>query len=547
MKIWRKIAIGQDEVQFDFNYLPHPRGVVNMRWRTTGHPDESADNVLYTIARDGVLRVWAPVYPHDVHLLQLWAAVDLRDGGAAQDVCSAFVVDSHVFQQATVGAVANAGDGGDKERASLQRLAEVAGRLPEVVVLFDTEGRMSAWGMENVGCKAQKTTNVFSIVQGEETGLRVLGGAEGRVGFTAWAGGEGIVVLAHAWDGRILWCESRIDRMLDPYPRGKRFEVKGIWSGHEGAVRKLVRTTDGRTLLTSTDDNDLYVWAKRRVGDTVGLTRQSLLQSDDRVRRAVIFRDGNFIMTLYPDAAVLWDTREHIAKVLERIPFASKGKVLTLLILPENAQATDTYHVVSVDASLGGVAWEVKLPCKHENSPHPGPHLRELTTFKLPSDEKVLQMVPVDPVGWTAVLSENLDMFSREVAVTVCASGILQSWTVKFFKAEKEVRWLDTSSVSTEIKNPSLAKASATRKVAVVDETRSVLSIWDSRAGNLEFQKAWDEGEVIRDLDWTSTPQGQSILAVGFPHRVLLLCQLRYDYLDAGPAWAPFREIAISK
>jgi hypothetical protein len=46
-------------------------------------------------------------------------------------------------------------------------------------------------------------------------------------------------------------------------------------------------------------------------------------------------------------------------------------------------------------------------------------------------------------------------------------------------------------------------------------------------------------------LDWTSTPDDQSILAVGFKHRALLLSQMRYDYLDKGPAWASIREINI--
>jgi hypothetical protein len=50
---------------------------------------------------------------------------------------------------------------------------------------------------------------------------------------------------------------------------------------------------------------------------------------------------------------------------------------------------------------------------------------------------------------------------------------------------------------------------------------------------------------MIRDLDWTSTPDNQSILAVGFPHKVVLLSQLRYDYLDSGPSWTQIREIRI--
>lgn len=43
--------------------------------------------------------------------------------------------------------------------------------------------------------------------------------------------------------------------------------------------------------------------------------------------------------------------------------------------------------------------------------------------------------------------------------------------------------------------------------------------------------------DPISDLDWTATPDNQSILAVGFAHRIELLCQQRATYFDETPAW----------
>ena len=42
----------------------------------------------------------------------------------------------------------------------------------------------------------------------------------------------------------------------------------------------------------------------------------------------------------------------------------------------------------------------------------------------------------------------------------------------------------------------------------------------------------------INDLDWSSTPDGQSILALGFAHRIEILCQQRMIYFDETPGWA---------
>jgi len=52
--------------------------------------------------------------------------------------------------------------------------------------------------------------------------------------------------------------------------------------------------------------------------------------------------------------------------------------------------------------------------------------------------------------------------------------------------------------------------------------------------------------ETILDLDWSSTPDMQSILAVGYAHRVDILCQQRMTYFDEGPGWALCRTIDIS-
>jgi len=49
------------------------------------------------------------------------------------------------------------------------------------------------------------------------------------------------------------------------------------------------------------------------------------------------------------------------------------------------------------------------------------------------------------------------------------------------------------------------------------------------------------------DLDWTATPDGQSILAIGFPHHVLLLYQQRMTYFDQEPRWGNLDKYDISQ
>lgn len=101
--------------------------------------------------------------------------------------------------------------------------------------------------------------------------------------------------------------------------------------------------------------------------------------------------------------------------------------------------------------------------------------------------------------------------------------------------------------------------------IVVPGEEGEELTIWDSKesefASGLEFRRIFRFvcmipssfgcntvcSDPINDLDWTSTPNMQSILAVGFLRHIELLCQQRMTYFDEGPAWAICWKIDLSK
>lgn len=53
--------------------------------------------------------------------------------------------------------------------------------------------------------------------------------------------------------------------------------------------------------------------------------------------------------------------------------------------------------------------------------------------------------------------------------------------------------------------------------------------------------------DPIIDLDWTTTSELQSVLAIGFAHHVLLLCEQRMSYVEgSGSYWAPISKLDLS-
>ena len=77
------------------------------------------------------------------------------------------------------------------------------------------------------------------------------------------------------------------------------------------------------------------------------------------------------------------------------------------------------------------------------------------------------------------------------------------------------------------------------------------LTIWDSKesefSSGLEYATTSGSSDQVHDLDWSSTPDGQSILAVGFAYRVEILCHQRMTYFDDGPSWGVIKKIEIEK
>ncbi|PGH06708.1 hypothetical protein AJ80_08125 [Polytolypa hystricis UAMH7299] len=572
VKIWRRLTFGTEDVRFDISYLPHSAAVTNIHWRQLQHRDQSMENVLYTTCADNKIRVWAVVDKHNSPTaLQLWTEIDMESSiqprhpihGENAKRRYGLIVDSRDFSAATERAVQRGGAGEENNNHALERLVEVATKSPEICIVLDDRGHMSAWGLENVGCKVRSASNVFNICHVEGLRLSFEAGArpaEDYARFYGFGGGvseDSFTILVHYFDGRIEWFDSKVDALFDPSPRHKRLKSKGVWSGHSGSIKKIVRNPSGKFLVSRTNDNRAMIWrqtSSARPGSA--LVRHSELFSDEHIHRTCIIGEGGFLVNLHHSGISIWDTRSFHAKMLAKCDFQLSSKPLCVLHIP-TAEESSVVYIAAVGADMTGIAWELHLPKEKDKSngavngtngaaaAHHRPVLQQFCTFNLGVDEDVSYILPIDPAGSQVKVSGFLDLFATDIAVSYTHSGVIRTWTAKVDTHKRKLDWLWTSSVDTGIANPSLASGTSMRKTAMVDQDRTRLTIWDTNGAQLEFEERFPQQDIIKDLDWTSTPDVQSILAVGFPFKVVLLSQLRYDYLDAGPSWAQIREIRI--
>ncbi|KNG49742.1 wd repeat-containing protein [Stemphylium lycopersici] len=576
LKIWRRTSFGSADQSFDYFYLPHPKAITGLHWRHPYHKEQSADNVLYTICADNKVRVWVPGEHHGVDGMHMWAEVDLIESIMERHVPLdqqskkryAFFIDGKHFTHAAERAMQQASPEEKDHGIALHHLIEVANRNPEICVVLDDRGNMSAWGFENVGAKVKKITDVFNIAHVDSLHMHFAKEpqpVEDNVQFYAFIGDKPeseLTILSHHFDGRIEWLESRIDYLFDPSSQPQRIQRKAMWTGHSHAIKKVNRTASGKALVSRTTTDECIVWIQRQSDNGMTLHRHSSVKVTEHIHRTALLQEGNFVVFLHHNDISLWDTRGREGVQVMRRSYELQGKPLCLLVIPEIEPGGKRVHIATVSSEMNGICWEITLPTLDRDSVtghklsatpytngyttgHQDILLKHFSTFDLGSGDNLAFVLPVDPAGSAPAISGFLDTFARDIAVSYSNSGVIKSWTARVNLEERNLEWLSTSEVDTGVGSPSLASGTSIRKAALVDAEQTTLTIWNTRSAQLEHQEKFEGNGIISDLDWSSTPDNQSILAVGFPHRVVIYAQLRYDYLNAGPSWVKIRDVRI--
>lgn len=579
VKLWRRLSFGSDDVRFDFVYLRHPSPVTRIEWRRPHHVEQTMENVLYTFCADRVLRVWTGSDAHGgTPHLQLWGQLDLADAiqGRLSDVRWAFIIHGRDLSAAVETAVQEAGAAQDD--VGLQHVVAMANRNPELCVVMDARGSLSAWALENVGGakgtskKDGRVFNAAHIVSNEFDWISALSLDEKQhhvavYNFCNKPGGH-MNLLVHDFRGTIGVYEADVADLLSRHARNDgrpRLMLRGMWSGHSAPIRKIVRDFSGRAIVSRTRDGECNVWKHQLGARDTSLDMLAMAADMGHMHRICVLRQGKYVVFLQENSIALWDCRTSTSpRILAKTGYAVRGKPLCLLNLPkaQNGRA-GVVHIATITAEKEGVVWEFTLPeprregergSKASNTngfesggagAAPAASVREFCRFDTEGTDDLAYVLPVDPAGSLPTMSGFLDVFARDVAVSYTHQGRVDFLTARVDAEKARVGWLTTCSMETGVSNPSLVSGSTLKRAALVNESRSSLTIWDIRGARLEYAQDFDEGGVINDLDWTLTPDAQSVLAVGFPHRVLLLSEMRFDYLNKGPAWAPIREIAI--
>lgn len=563
-KIWRRLSYASDEVQFDVTYLPHPDIVVSIRWRKPFQPGHTTNNVLYTSCLDGSIRVWVSTEAVEGCQWQLRGRIDMTESMGRPIGTQALLVvilDGRDLTAALERAVRDRmADDEKTDDVAIKNLVAIATRNPEICIKFDIDGNMLAWALENVGSSDPELFQVHNIARAKLSEIDALrdfvcnrsipsGGHIETQNYCNMATGKLHVVL-HSFDGKIGVFVSDVADLLDPLVSDRRLTLQTVWTGHASSIEKIVRNFSGHAVVSRTGSGECILWKYsthdvRNEGQA--FSRNTVIPPVVGIQRICVLRKGQFAVFLCRNALMLWDCRSETASMLAKCSFDIPGSPLCLMVLPRPPSAGyEAAYIATITPSGLGIVWEVMLPNKTDKTPKTSTSgLSEFCRFRLDIPDALKYVLAVDPAGPALAVSGFLDIFARDVAISYTSTGRVEFWAARVDLGQRKVDWLSTACTETGLLEPALASGSMLKKAAVVNSTRSQLTIWDIGGSRLEFDKDYRTHHIIKDLDWTSTPDAQAILAVGFQHHVVLLSQMRFDYLNKGPAWAPIHEINI--
>ncbi|GAV27612.1 hypothetical protein PMKS-001080 [Pichia membranifaciens] len=352
----------------------------------------------------------------------------------------------------------------------------------------------------------------------------------------------------------------QFDRSRSLKDEGKKYPVKDIsigclqqkFTGHNKSVKKLIRSTDGSSILSVTRFNENYLWSPIYLtnGRTT-LTKKSIIITNSPVINAVIWKNGDYVFALLKDKLICYDCLHsdeasgRVARNVLSLDIKIDMDPECVFFLPESSATKCHLVMIFKNGECRSFQFSILNQSEENNKNKASYELFECSIQDLNAPEKDdLHIISaINPVGWKQFIGRA----GRDVLATVSSTGLVSIYYVTFSgnNKDKTICWHLKDKFRTGVQRCSFISCSSINKMAIVDESKTKLSIWDMKVGVMDYFEEF-QGEVIKDLDWTSTVYGQGILAVGFKLHSLLYTQLRYDYTNNNLSFAKIKQVDIS-
>ncbi|PBL01184.1 WD repeat-containing protein [Armillaria gallica] len=504
--------------------IPHPRPIEKVSWRHS-RVSSRDDLILFTVTSDATLRIFFPVLDSPQYL-QLHASLDLNSSlpfsitsvNPEIQHSSVFYLDREVIRQSSDEILTSCLS---QDNVRTRRIQDIKEEGWDLFLRVLGDGSIVVTAVTNIDRRPPTLLNKFTLQQSPPSTLPSVP--------------KYLYFLPNS-------TKSSITVVTAPHLTSYELSPVAFFDAQEDGLRVRAHGSE----ISPEEYSEIVRFVRTPEGRGVGVIRKSggqiwtLAEGDKELNRSGSGDLGDKIVVLDKGRTFATYNTSDTTLTLHTHPPSSLTlpSISSFFTLPSKS---DAESIIGITDDLS--VYHIQL--RNEASTTLFLH----SHGPLPLSSPPAMIVPVDPMAW------GLDhpWMEHDVLLSVSDVGELGFWVPQENGPEASPAglngkqnstastWVCTGTVRTSRKAIKRAKCSSAKKTALIvsNPEGEELTIWDSKesefASGLEYRRVFSE--PINDLDWTSTPDMQSILAVGFLHHVELLCQQRMTYFDEGPGW----------
>ncbi|KAJ7596877.1 RAVE protein 1 C terminal-domain-containing protein [Mycena floridula] len=507
--------------------ITHPRPILDITWR-----DSRDDQILYTITSDSTLRIFLAVLDSP-RQLQLHAALNLFSSlpfsvASTAPASTIFWLDREILNNSLSRILRNASD---PEDARYKRLQEIKDEGWDLFLHVLEDGSVVITAVAHVDRRPPTLLKHFTLQHSLPSAIPQ---SPSYLALVPLPGSTSITLVTSS---PLRSYELSPLSFFDSPTKGLTVQGERIDTveNEQYPIAKFVRTPEGRGVAVLRSNGSGEVW-KIVSNKNNALVKSGSWNTADYV---VVLDCGNSFATYSSSTCIL-------------TLCSCSGPGRSTLAIPA-IQSLFTVPSFSRHETIIGITEGLEIVHIHvttatEKDALPMLSVHSHNSLPLPHSPKII--LPVDPMAWGS--GAKGPGVEHDILLSVSDIGELAFWVLEerhcpavngqTSTSDDAWGWRCTGKVRTHRSSIRKARCSSAKKTALIVPTPGgeELTIWDSKES--EFASGLEHctisSETINDLDWSSTPDMQSILAVGYLHRVELLCQQRMTYFDDGPAWA---------
>lgn len=555
--------------------IPHPRPVRDILWRVP-RTSSRDDLMLYTVTTDGTIRIFLPVLDQPNYLqlhgaLDAYSSLPLSFNPSSRNSTSptGFIFDREVMFAAFTRILKDCDKSSDD--SGVHRLREIQDEGWDIFFHVHEDRSLVIGGVANIDRRPPTLLRNFTLSQ---TSPGVLNSHPVDLRILPYAESDKLMLISNSPLESYEVCPvsffgSRPDGIKLAARMGGLLQDTESWEStlsvsSTSPISRFVRTAEGRCIGVVREEGIELQIVGGHGTQLVRKERSSAADSLvvlDKGRSFATYDETSSILTLHSEPLLtltIPTVKSLFATVINEQTFIL-GITPDYLIVRILVDIPDSPPIASLS------------PTSAHSSPATLPSLELISVTKLPLHDKeqpnLKFIIPVDPMRWTDLYNPGTKTQNQtqiDALLSVSKDGELIFWAPEDqsspassrsdspLKSSGEVDlapktdrpfWRRTGTVRTGRKGLRTAACSSTKKSVLVVplEEGEELTIWDSKesefASGLEFRRVFDASEPINDLDWSATPDNQSILAVGFNHHVEVICQKRMTYFNEDEGW----------